>query len=126
MVHPIALLQIEDIGTLNILCPGDIVTYTCSSAFLGDTARLVWDVTIPGLETQRVIYSDDSQLGVLSELSDLRVTLTRYDVGGQLISILSLVVNLVNIYETEVSCTIDSLSPVTDIIQYSSHNEGTV
>lgn len=121
----IVLLQIEDTGDTSIrLCPGDTVTYTCQSVFLGDTARLVWDVTVPGQETERVIYSDASQLGVLSETSDLRVTLTSYDVGGLLTSTLSLVVNLNSIFETEVSCTVDSLSPEIEIVQYSSHDEG--
>ena len=129
LVHPIIalLVQSEDIGDISsLLCPGDTVTYTCSSVFLGDTARLVWDVTIPGQETQRVVYSDDSQFGILSEIADLRVILTSYDERGYLISTLSLVANVYNIFETEVVCTIDSLSPEIEIIQYSSHDEGIV
>ena len=114
-----AILKLEGNSIPDVLCDGDIITYNCSTAFVGDTGSLVWGVTFPGQQTQRLVLSEDTQIGVTTEIMNFQATLLQLQQGGHIISTLSVIVNADNnVYGTEVSCTINSLTPVVETIRY--------
>lgn len=120
-VNPIALLQRE--GDKRQFCSNDVIRYNCSSAFFGNTASLVWDIT--GNVSETITYSKGSRIGVVSEYMNFNTVLTEYTHGEYLASTLSIIVNTESDhFEVGVSCTIDSLSPVIDTIQSPFLREG--
>lgn len=110
---------------INKFCPGDVVTYSCTSTYLGDSPTLTWDVTIPGEQTRTLTFSGSLQVGMAIEVMEFSAILTEYNVQGLVMSRLSLTRNSENaMFEAEVSCTIDSLSPETSTIRSVSQNLG--
>lgn len=117
----IVILKLEGDSIPDVLCDGDIVTYNCSTVFIGETGSLVWGVTFPGQQTQNLVFTESNELGVANEIMNFQATLLQIEPGGYIISTLSVIVNAdSNLYGTEVSCTVNSLSPVVETIQYTS------
>lgn len=115
----IAILKLEGDSIPDVLCNGDTVTYNCSTVFVGETGSLVWGVTFPGQQTQSLILSESTEIGVPNEIINFQATLVQLKPGGHIISTLSVIVNPDNnLYGTEVSCTINSLTPVIETIRY--------
>ena len=121
------VLELEGgVSVLSKFCPGDVVKYSCTSVFMGNSPTLTWEIALPGQPTRSVTFSGSSQIGMVIEVLDAVAILTEYNVEGLMSNLLLTRNSDNNMFQAQVSCATNSLSPVSDNFQSVLEDEGIV
>ena len=71
----------RNVSRLDIECPGDMISYTCSVMSNSEMVQLTWHVTLPGGMTANITYDNTSILNTVDDIginNSIYTTLTSY------------------------------------------------
>ena len=110
----------RNVSRLDIECPGDMISYTCSVMSNSEMVQLTWHVTLPGGITANITYDNTSILNTADNIginNNIITTLTRYTSDEYIEStIVFTVLADVDLNMTLLECTSEDLNSDFDTI----------